>query len=237
VLGLSEGSVQAQQRVALGDTTLHGGGRDTRTLRSEPTVTVEPLDHLPRLRPVLRGALYRSGTPSEAALSHLCERGWKRVYSLYGEHTTQTGPRNVNMLRYGRDVRSCQTEGSARSDRVALGTLGPAADAAQYLPRCAREHSQSRQRAGAGSLLERTALRRDGIGVGAASVLWVFCEQAEAYWRANANRGASYPLIMANIHNFKPIAWSVTDSAEQRALCPMSRRATCYRPTTSWRRR
>ena len=27
-------------------------------------------------------------------------------------------------------------------------------------------------------------------------------EQAEAYWRANANRGANYPLIIANLQSF-----------------------------------
>src|SRR3569832_2461965 len=72
--------------------------------------SVNPEEHLPRLRPVLKGALYRSGTPSDPALQALCESGWKRVYSLYGEHTTQTGPRNASMLRHGRDVRTCQSE-------------------------------------------------------------------------------------------------------------------------------
>ena len=45
-------------------------------------------------------------------------------------------------------------------------------------------------------------------------------EQAESYWRANANRGANYPLIIANIHNFKPIAGLSLTPAEQQTLCP-----------------
>lgn len=220
VLGLSEGSVQAQQRVALGDTTLHGGGRDTRTLRSEPTVTVEPLDHLPRLRPVLRGALYRSGTPSEAALSHLCERGWKRVYSLYGEHTTQTGPRNVNMLRYGRDVRSCQTEGSARS----IEWRSAPSARLRTLPNILKDVLESIRSPDKGPVLVHCWNGLHYAGMVSALALRQFCgfsgEQAEAYWRTNANRGASYPLIMANIHNFKPIPGLSLTAAEQRALCP-----------------
>ena len=87
---------------------LSGGGAFAEPLHHGEAVR-SPLsdDNLPRLRPVLRGALYRSGTPSEEALTYLCESGWKRVYSLYGEFTTQLGPRNINMLRHGRDRRDC----------------------------------------------------------------------------------------------------------------------------------
>ena len=73
-------------------------------------------DQLPRLRPVLRGVLYRSGTPSEEALTYLCESGWKRVYSLYGEFTTHMGPKNVNMLRHGRDQREVRSRPRAAAD-------------------------------------------------------------------------------------------------------------------------
>ena len=219
-LGLFEGSVHAQQRVALGDTALHGGVRDSRMGRSEPTVTVEPLDHLPRLRPVLRGALYRSGTPSEAALSHLCERGWKRVYSLYGEHTTQTGPRNANMLRYGRDVRNCQTEGTPRT----IEWRSAPSARLRTLPNIFRDVVESVRNPEKGPVLVHCWNGLHYAGMVSALALRQFCgfsaEQAESYWRANANRGANYPLIIANIHNFKPIAGLSLTPAEQQTLCP-----------------
>ncbi|MFO0619808.1 MAG: hypothetical protein U0745_00325 [Polyangia bacterium] len=219
-LGLFTGSASAQQRVALGDTALHGGSRDARASRSEPTVTVEPLDHLPRLRPVLRGAMYRSGTPSEAALSHLCERGWKRVYSLYGEHTTQTGPRNVSMLRTGRDVRSCQSEGSPRS----IEWRSAPSARLRTLPNIFRDVLESIRNPDKGPVLVHCWNGLHYAGMVSALALRQFCgfsaEQAEAYWRTNANRGANYPLIIANIHNFKPIAGLSLTAAEQQALCP-----------------
>src|SRR5947207_1111879 len=62
---------------------------------------------LPRLRPVLKGVLFRSGTPSEAGLLRLCREGFKRVYSLYGARTSDKQPQNDEMLRRGLDQRSC----------------------------------------------------------------------------------------------------------------------------------
>jgi len=219
-LGLSESTAQAQQRVALGDTALRSSGRDGRGSRSEPMVTVEPLDHLPRLRPVLRGAMYRSGTPSEPALAHLCERGWKRVYSLYGEHTTQTGPRNSNMLRYGRDVRTCQSDGSPRS----IEWRSAPSARLRTLPNIFRDVLESIRSPDKGPVLVHCWNGLHYAGMVSALALRQFCgfsvEQAESYWRANANRGANYPLIIANIHSFKPMPELALTPAEQQALCP-----------------
>ena len=218
-LGLSEGSAQAQQRVAFGSSAIHGG-TDSRLTRHEPVVTVEPLDHLPRLRPVLRGAMYRSGTPSEAALAHLCERGWKRVYSLYGEHTTQTGPRNVNMLRTGRDLRSCQMDGSQRT----IEWRSAPSARLRTLPNIFRDVLESIRNPDKGPVLVHCWNGLHYAGMVSALALRQFCgfsaEQAEAYWRANANRGASYPLIIQNLYSFKPIPGLSLTPTEQQALCP-----------------
>ncbi len=218
-LGLCEGSALAQQRVAFGNSALRGSP-DNRLTRHEPVVTVEPLDHLPRLRPVLRGAMYRSGTPSEAALAHLCERGWKRVYSLYGEHTTQTGPRNVNMLRTGRDVRSCQQDGSPRS----IEWRSAPSARLRTLPNIFKDVLESIRNPEKGPVLVHCWNGLHYAGMVSALALRQFCgfsaEQAEAYWRANANRGASYPLIIQNLYSFKPIPGLSLTPTEQQALCP-----------------
>jgi hypothetical protein len=126
-------------------------------------------------------------------------------YSLYGEHTTQTGPRNVNMLRYGRDVRSCQTEGSARS----IEWRSAPSARLRTLPNILKDVLESIRSPDKGPVLVHCWNGLHYAGMVSALALRQFCgfsgEQAEAYWRTNANRGASYPLIMANIHNFKPI--------------------------------
>ena len=66
------------------------------------------------LRVVLRGVLYRSGSPSDTAMTQLCLGGWQRVYSLYGDRTTMRGPRNAAMVEHGIDERRCETPAGER---------------------------------------------------------------------------------------------------------------------------
>jgi len=193
--------------------------------RAEPyqTEAARPIlseDHLPRLRPVLKGALYRSGTPSEEALNFLCESGWKRVYSLYGEYTTQTGPRNQNMLRHGRDRRTCaSTEGQR-----AIEWRAAPSSRMRNLPTIFRDIVDSVRNPDRGPVLVHCWNGLHYAGMVSALALRQFCgltaEQAEAYWKANANRGANYPLIVENLHKFKPIADLALTAEEQQAVCP-----------------
>lgn len=183
--------------------------------------SVNPEEHLPRLRPVLKGALYRSGTPSDPALQALCESGWKRVYSLYGEHTTQTGPRNASMLRHGRDVRTCQAEsGGQRS----LEWRSAPSSRMRNLPAIFADIIDSVRNPDHGPVLVHCWNGLHYAGMVSALALRQFCglttEQAEAYWRANANRGANYPLIIANLQSFKPIPNLMLTPEEQAAVCP-----------------
>lgn len=175
---------------------------------------------LPRLRPVLKGALFRSGTPSEPALAHLCETGWKRVYSLYGEHTTQAGPRNQNMLRHGRDLRTCQSE---RGQRTLEWRSAPSARM-RSLPAIFADVLESVRSPDKGPVLVHCWNGLHYAGMVSALALRQFCgftaEQAEAYWRANANRGANYPLIIDNLHKFKPIPNLTLSAEEQATICP-----------------
>jgi hypothetical protein len=183
--------------------------------------SVNPEEHLPRLRPVLKGALYRSGTPSDPALQALCESGWKRVYSLYGEHTTQTGPRTSSMLRHGRDVRTCQAEnGGQRS----LEWRSAPSSRMRNLPAIFADIIDSVRNPDHGPVLVHCWNGLHYAGMVSALALRQFCglttEQAEAYWRANANRGANYPLIIANLQSFKPIPDLMLTPEEQAAVCP-----------------
>lgn len=180
-----------------------------------------PEEHLPRLRPVIKGALYRSGTPSDPALQTLCESGWKRVYSLYGEHTTQTGPRNASMLRHGRDVRTCQPEGG---DKRNLEWRSAPSSRMRSLPAIFADVIDSIRNPDHGPVLVHCWNGLHYAGMVSALALRQFCglsaEQAEAYWRANANRGANYPLIIANLQSFKPLPNLTLTAEEQAAVCP-----------------
>jgi protein tyrosine/serine phosphatase len=183
--------------------------------------SVNPEEHLPRLRPVLKGALYRSGTPSDAALQTLCENGWKRVYSLYGEHTTQTGPRNSAMLRHGRDVRSCEAD---RGGKRTLEWRSAPSSRMRNLPAIFADIIDSVRNPEHGPVLVHCWNGLHYAGMVSALALRQFCgltaEQAEQYWRANANRGANYPLIIANLQAFKPIPDLTLTPEEQATVCP-----------------
>jgi hypothetical protein len=164
--------------------------------------------------------LYRSGTPSEEALNYLCEAGWKRVYSLYGEYTTQTGPRNQNMLHHGRDRRTCWASDGKR----AIEWRAAPSSRLHSLPMIFRDIIDSVRNPDRGPVLVHCWNGLHYAGMVSALALRQFCgltaQQAEAYWRANANRGANYPLIIANLHNFKPIPELTLTPEEQQAVCP-----------------
>ncbi|HNN95038.1 MAG TPA: hypothetical protein PKI03_22330 [Pseudomonadota bacterium] len=177
-------------------------------------------DQLPRLRPVLRGVLYRSGTPSEEALTYLCESGWKRVYSLYGEFTTHMGPKNVNMLRHGRDQRECV---SSEGPRQIEWRPAPSSRM-RNLPTIFQDVIDSIRNPDRGPVLVHCWNGLHYAGMVSALALRQFCglspQQAEAYWRANANRGANYPLIIANLYSFKPLPNLTLTQEEQQSFCP-----------------
>jgi hypothetical protein len=149
--------------------------RDTRTRRSEPTVTVEPLDHLPRDCGPSCGA-------RSIARGHRVKRRSRTCVSEAGSASTRctasTPPRPARAT-----PTCCATDvmcGAARPKALRARIEWRSAPSARLrtlpniLPRCARERSQSRQGAGPGPLLERAALRRHGVGAGAATVLRVF---------------------------------------------------------------
>ena len=204
-----------------GTAILGGSGLLVSGLAHAEHRSFNPEEHLPRLRPVLKGALYRSGTPSDPALQTLCESGWKRVYSLYGEHTTQTGPRNAGMLRHGRDVRTCQPEGG---DKRSLEWRSAPSSRMRSLPAIFADVVDSIRNPDHGPVLVHCWNGLHYAGMVSALALRQFCgltaEQAEAYWRANANRGANYPLIIANLQTFKPLPAFTLTAEEQAAVCP-----------------
>ncbi|MBL9003377.1 MAG: hypothetical protein JNJ46_03970 [Myxococcales bacterium] len=186
----------------------------------EPAQSAPSEEQLPRLRPVLRGVLYRSGTPSEEALNYLCESGWKRVYSLYGEFTTQLGPRNVNMLRHGRDQRQCTAPAGPRQ----IEWRPAPSSRMRNLPTIFQDVIDSIRNPAKGPVLVHCWNGLHYAGMVSALALRQFCglspQQAEAYWRANANRGANYPLIIANLYSFKPLPGMTLTPEEQQAYCP-----------------
>lgn len=183
-------------------------------------------ERLPRLRPVLKGALFRSGTPSDEALGYLCENNWKRVYSLYGEHTTQEGPRNVNMLRHGRDTRTCTPPGAAEGKGSPRSIEWRSAPSSRMrnLPMIFKDILDTIRNPQHGPVLVHCWNGLHYAGMVSALALRQFCgltaEQSEAYWRANANRGANYPLIIANLYQFKPVEGLTLTPEEQAAVCP-----------------
>ncbi|TXH22697.1 MAG: hypothetical protein E6Q99_08790 [Elusimicrobia bacterium] len=187
---------------------------------SEPVSSAPSEEQLPRLRPVLRGVLYRSGTPSEEALNYLCESGWKRVYSLYGEFTTQLGPRNVNMLRHGRDQRQCNAAAGPRQ----IEWRPAPSSRMRNLPAIFQDILDSIRNPEKGPVLVHCWNGLHYAGMVSALALRQFCglspQQAEAYWRANANRGANYPLIIANLYSFKPLPSLTLTAEEQQVYCP-----------------
>lgn len=168
----------------------------------------------------MRGVLYRSGTPSEEALTYLCESGWKRVYSLYGEFTTHMGPRNINMLRHGRDQRECV----AAAGRRQIEWRPAPSSRMRNLPTIFQDVIDSIRNPDRGPVLVHCWNGLHYAGMVSALALRQFCglnaQQAEAYWRANANRGASYPLIIANLYSFKPLPNLSLTAEEQQAFCP-----------------
>ena len=183
--------------------------------------SVNPEEHLPRLRPVLKGALYRSGTPSEPALQALCESGWKRVYSLYGEHTTQTGPRNASMLRHGRDVRTCQAESGGQRN---LEWRSAPSSRMRNLPAIFADIIDSVRNPDRGPVLVHCWNGLHYAGMVSALVLRQLCgasaDTAEAYWWSTTSQGQNYPHVVRTIRAFRPLPGFALSEAERARLCP-----------------
>lgn len=170
---------------------------------------------------VLEGALYRSGSPTEKGLGLLCREGWKRVYSLYGPRTTAHGPRNPAMLASGKDERSCSLgDGTRRVLEWRSGTAGRN----HSIPRILRDVRESIRDPSQGPVLAHCWNGLHYAGMVAAMALRQFCDlsapDAEAYWRATANRSAHYPHILQHIREFRPDSSLQLSAAERQRVCP-----------------
>lgn len=179
---------------------------------------------LPRLRPVLTGVLYRSGTPSEAGLTRLCQQGYKRIYSLYGARISDKGPQNPAMLARGQDSRSCVVKGDAHTPTRTLEWHAAPASRGRNVPRILRDVLDSVRDPSRGPVLVHCWNGLHYAGMVSAMALRQFCgatpDTAEAYWRATANRDANYPHVIRNIRAFRPLP-GLSFSPEERArLCP-----------------
>ncbi len=175
----------------------------------------------PRLKVVLKGALYRSGSPTEAGLALLCREGWKRVYSIYGSRTTAHGPRNQAMMARGKDERVC--DGSDGRQRVLEWRSGTASRN-HSIPLILRDVRESIRDPSQGPVLAHCWNGLHYAGMVSAMALRQFCgataEEAVDYWRANANRGARYPRILEHIRAFRPEASLQLSAAERARVCP-----------------
>ncbi len=205
-----------------------GGSRGpARAHQPEPDVAAlrgaaqEP--DLPRLRPVLRGVLYRSGSPTEAGLQKMCRNGWKRVYSLYGERTTDHGPKNSAMIERGLDERRCEVEGK---ERVLEWRSAPSSRM-RSLPHIFEDIVSTVRDPSQGPVLVHCWNGLHYAGLVSAMALRQFCglnaDDAEAYWRANANKNANYPGLVRHVREFRPLPGYSLTAAERRRVCPTLR--------------
>ncbi len=176
---------------------------------------------LPRLRQVIRGALYRSGSPTEGGLQRVCRAGWKRVYSIYGPRTTSNGLRNQAMIETGRDERRC--DGPDGEPRVLEWRSGTASRN-HSIPLILRDVRDSIREPSQGPVLIHCWNGLHYAGMISAMALRQFCgfsaDEAEAYWRANANFSTRYPRIIQHIRAFRPDAGLALTPAERRHVCP-----------------
>ncbi len=175
----------------------------------------------PRLRMVLKGVLYRSGSPSESGLSLICREGWKRVYSLYGERTTDHGPHNQAMMARGLDERRCEPlKGTSRVLEWRAATAKPH----HSIPHILSDVRDTIRDPAQGPVLVHCWNGLHYAGMVSALALRQFCglgpDAAEAYWRATANRGANYPSLVQHIRDFRPSAGLVLSPAERKRVCP-----------------
>lgn len=190
---------------------------------------------LPRLRPVLKGALYRSGSPSDAGFARLCREGFKRVYSLYGARTTDKGPKNQAMLQRGVDLRRCPPSEAAGpapgpvndvAKGRALEWLAANASRGRSVPRIFADVIDSIRDPKKGPVLVHCWNGLHYAGMVSAMALRQFCgasaDVAEAYWRATANRDANYPHVIRHIREFRPLPGSSLSLTkdEQERVCP-----------------
>lgn len=173
------------------------------------------------MRQVLKGVLFRSGTPTEAGLQRLCQQGFRRAYSLYGARTTAHGPRNQAMERTGKDQRSCKLPDGGE------GTIewrsGPASRG-RSLPRILQDVLSTVKEPERGPVLVHCWNGLHYAGMVSAMVLRQLCgvdaDTAEAYWRDTANPGANYPSVIRHIRAFRPLPGYALSAEDRRRLCP-----------------
>lgn len=191
---------------------------------SPPGELAAPLrqEDLPRLRVVLRGALYRSGSPSEGAIEQLCRNRWQRVYSLYGDRTTMRGPRNPAMIERGVDERRC----AARDGGEHALAWQPALAAARNrtLPLVFRDVITAVREPARGPVLIHCWNGLHSAGMIAAMALRQFCglsgEDGAAYWLATTSHATAYPYMVEHIRDFRPLPGFSLTPEERRRVCP-----------------
>jgi hypothetical protein len=124
------------------------------------------------------------------------------------------------MLHHGRDRRVCLGSDGQR----AIEWRAAPSSRLHSLPMIFRDIIDTVRNPDRGPILVHCWNGLHYAGMVSALALRQFCglsaAQAEAYWRANANRGANYPLIIANLRNFKPIPDLSLTPEEQLAVCP-----------------
>lgn len=191
---------------------------------SPPGELAAPLrqEDLPRLRVVLRGALYRSGSPSEGAIEQLCRNRWQRVYSLYGDRTTMRGPRNPAMIERGVDERRCATRDGGEHALDWQPALAAARN--RTLPMVFRDVVAAVREPARGPVLVHCWNGLHSAGMIAAMALRQFCgvsgEDGAAYWLATTSHATAYPYMVEHIRDFRPLPGFSLTPEERRRVCP-----------------
>ena len=126
------------------------------------------------------------------------------------------------MLRTGRDLRSCQMDGSnAANDRVAIGTIGAAANAPEHLSRCAGKHPQSGIRGRCWSTAGTACTTRAWwLGAGAAAVLWFFGGTSRGVLASQRQPRCQLSAHHCEPAQPQPIPGLSLSPQEQQAMCP-----------------
>lgn len=176
---------------------------------------------MPRLQPVLRGVLYRAGTPTERGLEHLCRQGFRRVYSLYGARTTARGAPNQQMVRTGSDHRRCRLPDGSEGT---LEWIAAPSSRGRSLPRLLRDVMDSIRDPSLGPILIHCWNGLHYAGMVSALILRQLCgasaQAAEAYWWATTRHGDHYPSVPRRIRAFRPLPGFALSASERDRLCP-----------------
>lgn len=179
---------------------------------------------LPRLQVVLRGALYRSGTPSETGLTQMCQEGWKRAYSLYGDRTSQFGPRNAPMAERGFDQRQCTIKDGKGGRPRTFEWRSAFSGRQRSLPHIFQDIVDTVRNPAQGPVLVHCWNGLHYAGMVGAMALRQFCgfsaDEAETYWRANTRNADNYPRVIQHLREFQRYAGFNLTPAERKRICP-----------------